>query len=70
MKIKTLKNRKCLLEFDKFYGVDVSIKAEVIDAIATEFAGRRTAYNMWEFENREKADKFIFMYRLKYENKS
>jgi len=70
MKIKTLANRKCLLEFDEFYGVDVSIKAEIIDAIATEFAGRRTAYNMWEFENREKADEFIFMYRLKYENKT
>jgi hypothetical protein len=70
MKIKTLANRKCLLEFDEFYSVDVNIRAEVIDAIAAEFAGCRKAYNMWEFENREKVDEFIFMYRLKYENKT
>ena len=59
-----------MLEFDEFYATDVSIRAEVIDIIAEEFAGRRMAYNMWEFENREKADKFIFMYRLKYANQS
>jgi hypothetical protein len=68
MKIKTLANRKCLLEFDEFYSVDINIRAEVIDTIAAEFAGRRMAYNMWEFENKEKADEFIFMYRLKYAN--
>jgi hypothetical protein len=71
MKIKPVrKTNKVLLEFDEFYATDVSIRAEVIDIIAEEFAGRRMAYNMWEFENREKADEFIFMYRLKYENQS
>lgn len=59
-----------MLEFDEFYATNVDIRAEVIDIIAHEFAGRRMAYNMWEFENREKADKFIFMYRLKYANQS
>ena len=59
-----------MLEFDEFYASNVYIKAELIDIIAEEFAGRRMAYNMWEFENREKADEFIFMYRLKYANQS
>lgn len=59
-----------MLEFDEFYATDVNIRAEVIDIIAHEFAGRRMAYNMWEFENREKADEFIFMYRLKYANQN
>ena len=59
-----------MLEFDEFYATNVDIRAEVIDIIAHEFAGRRMAYNMWEFENREKADEFIFMYRLKYANQS
>jgi len=70
MKIKNKGQGKCLLEFDEFYSVDVSIRAEVVDTIASEFSGRRMAYNMWEFENREKADEFIFMYRLKYANQS
>jgi len=59
-----------MLEFDEFYASTIDIKAELIDLIAKEFAGRRMAYNMWEFENREKADEFVFMYRLKYENQN
>ena len=59
-----------MLELDEFYVSTTPIKAELIDLIAHEFAGRRMAYNMWEFENRETADKFIFMYRLKYANQS
>ncbi len=71
MKIKPVrKTDKVLLEFDEFYSADVNIKSELIDIIATEFAGRRMAYNMWEFENKEIAEKFIFMYRLKYANQS
>jgi len=71
MKIKSVrKTSKVMLEFDEFYAANVNIKAELIAIIAEEFAGRRMAYNMWEFENRETADKFIFMYRLKYENQS
>ena len=71
MKIKPVrKTDKVMLEFDEFYASNTSIKAELIDLIATEFAGRRMAYNMWEFENKEKANEFIFMYRLKYENQS
>jgi len=59
-----------MLEFEEFYGADLYIRTEIIDAIASEFSGRRMAYNMWEFENRKKADEFIFMYRLKYENQN
>lgn len=71
MKIKPVrKTDKVLLEFDEFYSSNVSIKAELIDIIAIEFAGRRMAYNMWEFENKDKAEEFIFMYRLKYANQS
>lgn len=71
MKIKPVrKTNKVVLEFDEFYASDVSIRAEVIDAAANKFAGRRTAYNMWEFENKEKAEEFIFMYRLKYANQN
>lgn len=46
------------------------VRADVIDVIAQEFNARRMAYNMWEFENRAKAEEFIFMYRLKYANQS
>jgi hypothetical protein len=71
MKIKPVrKTDKVMLEFDEFYASTIDIKAELIDLIAKEFAGRRMAYNMWEFENREKADEFVFMYRLKYENQN
>jgi hypothetical protein len=71
MKIKPVrKTNKVMLELDEFYVSTTPIKAELIDLIAHEFAGRRMAYNMWEFENRETADKFIFMYRLKYANQS
>jgi len=71
MKIKPVrKTSKVMLEFDEFYASTVDIKAELIAIIAEEFAGRRMAYNMWEFENKETADKFIFMYRLKYANQS
>ncbi len=46
------------------------VRADVIDVIAQEFGARRMAYNMWEFENRKKAEEFVFVYRLKYANNS
>lgn len=45
-------------------------RADVIDVIAREFDARRMAYNMWEFANHKKAEEFIFIYRLKYANRS
>jgi len=69
MKIKILKNRKALLEFDELYAIETHDRVALIDLIAREHGARRMAYNMWEFSNREKAEVFVFMYRLKYENK-
>ena len=69
MKIKNnRKSLRVLLEFDEFYNVEQSLRADVIDTIAQEFGARRMAYNMWEFESANKAEEFIFVYRLKYEN--
>lgn len=71
MKIKTnKKSPRVLLEFDEFYAIEEPVRADVIDIVAKEFGGRRMAYNMWEFETGAKAEEFIFMYRLKYENNS
>lgn len=68
MKIKTLKSGKCVLEFEEFYGIQVQETVDAVCALAKEHNARRTAYNMWEFENQKSAEKFIFLYRLKYEN--
>ncbi len=71
MKIKNnKKSNKVLLEFDEFYAIEEPVRADVIDVVAKEFGGRRMAYNMWEFENKAKAEEFVFMYRLKYANQS
>ncbi len=71
MKIKSnKKSNKVLLEFDEFYAIEEPVRADVIDVVAKEFGGRRMAYNMWEFENKAKAEEFVFMYRLKYANQS
>lgn len=70
MKIKKSKRKseQVLLEFDEFYNVEEPVRADLIDLIAREFGARRMAYNMWEFESFNKAEEFIFVYRLKYEN--
>lgn len=59
-----------MLEFDEFYSNKHGHDVDIIDAMAKEFAGRRMAYNMWEFETYGKAEEFLFLYRLKYENNS
>lgn len=71
MKIKksNKKTNRVLLEFDEFYNVELPLRADMIDIIAQEFGARRMAYNMWEFESANKAEEFIFVYRLKYENR-
>ena len=70
MKLKTQKNGKCVLEFEEFYGIHLSETVDAIIALAKEHDARRTAYNMWEFKNQKLAEEFIFLYRLKYENKT
>jgi len=77
MKIKKYNNRKTdkvLLEFEEFYSdawLDPLVfDVEVINSMAEQFSGRRMAYNMWEFETYEKAEEFVFLYRLKHENNS
>jgi hypothetical protein len=73
MKIKNYKNRKTdkvLVEFDEFYTHSFSVSSEDIDKTANEFAGRRMAYNMWEFENTAKAEEFMFVFNLKHANNS
>jgi hypothetical protein len=71
MKIKSnKKSSRVLLEFDEFYSMEEPVRADVIDVIAQEFGAIRMAYNMWEFENRKKAEEFVFVYRLKYANNS
>lgn len=70
MKIKTKSNGKCILEFEEFYGIHLSETVDAVIALAKEHNARRTAYNMWEFKNQKSAEEFIFLYRLKYENKS
>ena len=70
MKIKTQKNGKCVLEFEEFYKLVVQETMDAVCALAQEHNARRTAYNMWEFKTQKSAEEFIFIYRLKYENKS
>lgn len=70
MKLKTQKNGKCVLEFEEFYRLVLPETVEAVVALAKEHNARRTSYNMWEFKNQKSAEEFIFIYRLKYENKS
>ena len=70
MKIKKQKNGKCVLEFEEFYSIQVQETVDAVCALALEHNARRTAYNMWEFKDRKSVEEFIFVYRLKYENKS
>ena len=71
MKIKPVrKTNKVVLEFEEFYRLVTEETVNAVVAMTEEYGARRTAYNMWEFENKEKAEEFVFMYRLKYENKS
>ena len=70
MKIKTKSNGKCILEFEEFYGIHLSETVDAVVTMAKEQGARRTAYNMWEFKNQKSAEEFIFLYRLKYENKT
>lgn len=69
MKIKKLPNRRrVVLEFEEFYVQDDTSRVQIIDQLSKEFNARRMAYNMWEFIDHETAEKFVFLYRLKYEN--
>lgn len=68
MKIKTKSNGKCVLEFEEFYGIHLSETVDAVVALAKEHRARRTAYNMWEFNDQKSAEEFIFLYRLTYEN--
>jgi hypothetical protein len=70
MKIKTKSNGKSILEFEEFYSIHLSETVDAVVALAKEQGARRTAYNMWEFKDKKSAEEFIFLYRLKYENKS
>ena len=73
MKLKIKNNGRCVLEIDEFYAFDFVNEHEILDKIkllAQEFVAQRTAYNMWEFKTQEDAEKFIFLYSLKYANKS
>ena len=70
MKIKTKSNGKSILEFEEFYSIHLSETVDAVVALANEHSARRTAYNMWEFKDKTAIEEFIFLYRLKYENKS
>ena len=70
MKIKTKTNGKSILEFEEFYSIHLSETVDAVVALANEHHARRSAYNMWEFKDKKSAEEFIFLYRLKYENKS
>jgi hypothetical protein len=70
MKIKTKTNGKSILEFEEFYSIHLSETVDAVIALANEHGARRTAYNMWEFKDKKSAEEFIFLYRLKYENKT
>lgn len=71
MKIKKLPNNsQVILEFEEFYSKDDPERIQLIDSISKDYNGVRKAYNMWQFENYSTAEKFVFMYRLKYENSS
>jgi hypothetical protein len=70
MKIKTKSNGKSILEFEEFYSIHLSETVDAVVSLANEHGARRTAYNMWEFKDKKSAEEFIFLYRLKYENKS
>lgn len=58
------------MEFEEFYSDKHGHDVEVINDMSSEFGARRMAYNMWEFETYEKAEEFVFLYRLKHENNS
>lgn len=67
MKIKKLPNSPTVIvEFEELYSISDDRRADAITDICTEFSGRRTAYNMWKFDNIKLAEEFIFMYSLKY----
>jgi hypothetical protein len=71
MRIKKLPNRRrVILEFEEFYVNDDADRVKLIDSLANDFNARRMAYNMWEFADYTKAEEFIFVYKLKYENNS
>jgi hypothetical protein len=70
MKIKIKKNGNCVLEFEEFYSIVTEETVDAVVALAKEHDARRTAYNMWEFKNQKTVEEFIFIYRLKYENKN
>lgn len=70
MKIKNKPNGKCVLEFEEFYGIHLTETVDAVVTMAKEQGARRTAYNMWEFKDKKAVEEFIFLYKLKYENKS
>ena len=58
-----------MVEFNEFYdSVTISNEARTtaINETAEDFGGTRKAYNIWEFDNIESVEKFIFMYNLKH----
>jgi hypothetical protein len=68
MKLKSKPFGRTEVEFDEFYKFDDVTRPEIIQEIAENFRGNRTAYNRWEFPNRKKAEEFVFVYKLKYAN--
>lgn len=68
-------NSTVVLELDELYAHVGSTDAEFnfmsyVEELAKMFNARRTAYNMWEFANQSSAEQFIFVFRLKHENKN
>lgn len=68
MKIVPKSKGRCILEVDELLEMSAWRDQEELIAVINDSGASRKSYNQWLFPDRQSAEDFVFMYRLKYED--
>ncbi len=69
MKLIPKNKGRCILEVEELLDMSAWRDQEELVEIINSSGASRKAYNMWLFPTVADAEEFVFMYRLKYEDK-
>ncbi len=68
MKIKPKGQGRCILEVDELLEMSAWRDQEELVKIINDSGASRKSYTEWLFPDRQSAEEFVLMYRLKYED--
>jgi hypothetical protein len=68
MKIKPKGQGRCILEVDELLEMLAWRDQEELVKVINDSGASRKSYNEWLFPDRQSAEEFVLMYRLKYED--